>query len=69
MAFLRILLRLMKRVCKWWTRCLRRLGKMVYVEMLKPPRRYIRPSSTPGVAYDLIISGITLILGIAYFVT
>lgn len=59
----------MKRVYKYGTRRLRRIGKLVYVEMLKPPRRYIRPSSTPGVAYDLIISGITLIFGIAYFLT
>ncbi len=60
------MLKLLKRVWKFWTRRFRRFRKWVYVELLKPPRRYVRPSSTPGLAYDIIVSGITLVFGIAY---
>ncbi len=59
----------MKRVWKYLARRFRRLLKWVYVELVKPPQRYIRPSSTPGMAYDLIVSGFTLIFGIVYLLT
>ena len=44
---------------------LHRLTRLVYVDSIKPQRRYVKPTSLPGPAYDMVVFGIMVLFGIA----